>query len=643
MKDHLFFFASVSPRFVRRTNDYLFSNGTEPGSLDQSQTLTQAFGKVTYSSSRVQANASLLMTPQRSTGRLAGVQRHRRELCIVAARWPAMLSLPSAGFETDQNNVSGNVDIWLGRASFSDRPGRLLLRQLQGHRHSDDDQLHLPDDVDRRCRCSAQPAGCPIDTQNTPRADHQLRHDQARLRADSTTTSRSTPPARTIFKGGVGVRHTRQRRRRRLSGRLRLHLLEPGRCRGQRAAGAPGTYGYYESTTSATRGEVGANIASLYVQDTWTSMSAPDAESRRCARSTRRFRRSDRTSRRTPFEFGFGEKLAPRLGATLRRAAATARIKVSGSWGRYYDWIKYELRARLVRRRHLAHLLPLARHARHRQPEPEQHAGPDLWGSPTGLPRPARARSSRRPIPNIKPMYQDSTNVGVELPGEPDDRCRRALRAQQPGADDRGLQRPGQRRQRLPHRQPWRGHRAPSMPAAYPAAPRNVPDAEADPSVRRAGADGRAAASRRTGSPARTTRSAGCTATTRAWRTRTRSLRRRPASPPARRSSRAAASPVRQQLAARPGTSTSSCTIRTGTSTSSAGSRPTVRMSSKLYGAYTFPFGTQVGAFFYGGSGTPISTYVNSIDTRTGVRERPRRHGPHAGADADRSAGLARA
>ena len=32
MKDHLFFFGSVSPRFIRRTNDYLFSNGTEPGS-----------------------------------------------------------------------------------------------------------------------------------------------------------------------------------------------------------------------------------------------------------------------------------------------------------------------------------------------------------------------------------------------------------------------------------------------------------------------------------------------------------------------------------------------------------------------------------------------------------------------------------
>ena len=31
VRDRLFFFASVSPRFVRRTNDYLFSNGTEPG------------------------------------------------------------------------------------------------------------------------------------------------------------------------------------------------------------------------------------------------------------------------------------------------------------------------------------------------------------------------------------------------------------------------------------------------------------------------------------------------------------------------------------------------------------------------------------------------------------------------------------
>ena len=70
VKDRLFFFGSYSPQLVRRTNNYLFSSGTDPGSIDQSQTVTQAFGKVTYSASRVQANASILATPTRVTGTL---------------------------------------------------------------------------------------------------------------------------------------------------------------------------------------------------------------------------------------------------------------------------------------------------------------------------------------------------------------------------------------------------------------------------------------------------------------------------------------------------------------------------------------------------------------------------------------------
>src|SRR5687768_5292301 len=35
----------------------------------------------------------------------------------------------------------------------------------------------------------------------------------------------------------------------------------------------------------------------------------------------------------------------------------------------------------------------------------------------------------------------------------------------------------------------------------------------------------------------------------------------------------------------------------------------------KLYGAYDLPFGTQVGAFFYGASGTPLSTYVTTTNS----------------------------
>ena len=50
----------------------------------------------------------------------------------------------------------------------------------------------------------------------------------------------------------------------------------------------------------------------------------------------------------------------------------------------------------------------------------------------------------------------------------------------------------------------------------------------------------------------------------------------------------------------------------------------------KLYGSYMAPFGTQFGAFFYGGSGTPLTTYVITANQTQRVRQRPRRHGPHA-------------
>ena len=92
------------------------SNGTEPGSISQSQTLTQAFGKVTYSSGHVQANASVLATPVRSTGTLSaydgtGTNFISSSLAGNAAQIPR-------GFKTDQNNLSGNVDIWLAASSF---------------------------------------------------------------------------------------------------------------------------------------------------------------------------------------------------------------------------------------------------------------------------------------------------------------------------------------------------------------------------------------------------------------------------------------------------------------------------------------------------------------------------------------------
>jgi len=106
----------MSPRVVRRTNEYNFSAGTEPGEINQKQTAWQGFGKVTYSANKVHANASLLMTPTRSTGRLPGYDSLGPNWLTTSKA--ANLAETTRGFDADQNNFSSNVDIWLKNNSY---------------------------------------------------------------------------------------------------------------------------------------------------------------------------------------------------------------------------------------------------------------------------------------------------------------------------------------------------------------------------------------------------------------------------------------------------------------------------------------------------------------------------------------------
>ena len=67
----------ISPQFVRRDEQLpVLERHRTRARSHSAQTFTQAFGKVTYSAGKVQANASILMTPTRTTGTLPRVQRH---------------------------------------------------------------------------------------------------------------------------------------------------------------------------------------------------------------------------------------------------------------------------------------------------------------------------------------------------------------------------------------------------------------------------------------------------------------------------------------------------------------------------------------------------------------------------------------
>jgi len=404
VRDHLFFFGSVSPRFIRRTNDYLFSNGTEPGSIPQSQTVTQTFGKVTYSSSRMQANGSVLWTPLRSTGTLSaydgtGPQFLSSSLAGNAAQIPR-------GFDQDQTNVSGNVDIYLsGSSSLSVRGGMFSDNYADTGVSTTTAVIWNTPSIG----VAGVPANLqlPKGAQNTPRVliTNQDRTDTSFVQVDYNHAFNAAGSH--VLKGGVGLRHTTNEVDATYPGGYVLLNWGTSFVNTAGQVGT-GTYGYYEVNDRGTRGAVNANMPSLYVQDTW--MVGNRLTLNLGVRTERETIPSFRTDvKEQAFEFGFGKKIAPRLGATVD-VLGNGRLKAFGSWGRYYDWVKYEL-ARgsfggdtwLVHYRSLDTLDVNTLNL-------DNMPGRDLWG---GV-RDRRVPNFDTIDPDLKPTFQDSTNLGLE-------------------------------------------------------------------------------------------------------------------------------------------------------------------------------------------------------------------------------------
>ena len=404
VKDRLFFFGSVSPRFVRRTNEYLFSNGTEPGAIPQKQTATQAFGKVTYGSRRLQANLSVLATPIRSKGTPSAYDGTGPQ--FISSSLAGNAAQLERGYDQDQTNISGNVDFFVERRRVSRRARRDFKDNYM------DTGVPTTTAVVWNTPSIGVP-GVPADlqlpkgSQNTPRVLITNKDQTQTSFVQVDYTHAFTAAGTHLIKGGVGLRHTTNEVDSTYPGGYVLLNWGTSFVNNSGVTDT-GTYGYYEVNDRGTRGTVDADMPSLYVQDTWTLGNRVTLNlGVRTEKETIPSFRTDIQEK--AFEFGFGKKIAPRLGATFD-VLGNGRLKAFGSWGRYYDWVKYEL-ARgsfggdtwLVNYRSLDTLdvnsLSLA-----------NMPGRDLWGG---------ARDRRVPNfdtidPNLKPMFQDSTNAGLE-------------------------------------------------------------------------------------------------------------------------------------------------------------------------------------------------------------------------------------
>ncbi len=406
LRDRLFYFGSYSPRFGRTTNDYQFSNGTESGTIERKQDTTQAFGKLTYNGSRFTASGSVLYTPTRTEGTLPAYNGAAPN--VLVSSFEANRINLERGFELDQLNTSGSLDFTLTPSS--------LLSVRGGYFQDSYKDTDIPDVTNYIYQTSSVglagvPASVqgPINTQNTPRA----------LIVDQDVTKRGfvnvdynhsfSLAGNHSLKGGFGYQHTvNEAEQSYPGGYVDIFWDRSFSFSGDRGRG---TYGYYAVNDRGVRGTAGANIYSLYVQDQWTLGNRLTLNlGVRTENETIPSFKTDILE--NAIQFGMRDKIAPRLGASFD-AFGDGRLKLFGSWGRYYDWTKYEL-ARgsyggdtwLVYYRGLDTLdvgsLNLG-----------NMPGPDLWLVPGGA-RDRRVPNFDSTDPDIKPMRQDSTSVGAE-------------------------------------------------------------------------------------------------------------------------------------------------------------------------------------------------------------------------------------
>ncbi len=409
VRDRLFFFGSISPRFNSRTNDYLFSSGIEPGSIKRDQTIMSAYGKVSYASRRINAYFGALLTPTTSEGTLPAYGGTGPQF-ISSSKASNEVNL-TRGYEQNQRTLTGNADISISNSSF--------VSMKVGHFYDNygDTGVPLTTPWYYEIPCIAGPS-CPAGfvgprlTQNTP-AVQIVDHDttkQTYFQADY-NASFSAAGFHTL-KMGAGVRHNENDVDQRFpGGRVLLYWDSSVQSTVPGVPVSRGTYGYYTVDNLGTFGEASANIAHFYVQDQWSvGRLTLNLGLRLEDEKIPAFR-----EREVAIAFGWGEKIAPRIGAAYDMFG-DGRMKLFGSYGRYYDWTKYELaRGTFGGDIWTTYYRPLDDPSIINNINLDNMPGRDLWGSSVGY------QDHRVPSfgtdqldPDMKPMSQDSFSGGIE-------------------------------------------------------------------------------------------------------------------------------------------------------------------------------------------------------------------------------------
>ncbi len=412
LRDKLYFFASTSQVFENRSRDYQLGSGPARG--ERELRAQSNFGKLTWeATSRLRFNVSALHTPTTAEGTLAPFEGVAANSGAQSAEGVAANNV--RGFKTPQWQAAGTVDYVISNATI------VSLRAGYFHDSFEDTGVDTSQTYEY-IGSSVGLAGVPAPYQqphgysNLPRAqvsDHDLT-TRKYVNLELTTVLQAAGTHSLKLGGGWA----------RSSNDVQLAYPNQGyvtvfwdlsftsQDTGETGRGA---YGYYSINDQGTIGETGSDLLHLFVQDSWsvTPRLTLDLGLRTEHEQIPTFRPD---IQKYAFEFGWGEKLAPRLGIAYD-VKGDGKLKLSASWGRYFDWTKYDLA-----RGAFGGDTWTTRYRTLDDPDPTKLSRAALTGTNLWTSAPDSFQDNRVPSfgddvidPDIKPMSQDVWNAGAEV------------------------------------------------------------------------------------------------------------------------------------------------------------------------------------------------------------------------------------
>jgi hypothetical protein len=339
IKDRLWFYSSYSPQFRYRDQKYLFSNGLEPDTLKQYQSNQQLFNKLSFDPvpGRVRTNFSWLWTPTRTEGQLLAYNGYGNSHTSTR---DSIQNQKTQGWTQPQSNYNGQVDWTIDSTS---------LLTVRGGRFYDNFRTWgIPPVSSVTYQTPATPdLGVPADLVG-PSGRFNTQRLQNTFFDTTTRTYYQVDFSKFVsdffgrhdIKIGGGTQKTVNKVDVSYPGGGYVYVFWNAALQRNDGTTDRGQYGYYEVHNIGTRGSTGGTINNLYIQDRWR-IHPRVTLSLGLRTENEKVPSFNRAIRDNAFQFDFSQKLSPRLGISWD-VFGDGRLKAYGSFGRYYDWVKYE-------------------------------------------------------------------------------------------------------------------------------------------------------------------------------------------------------------------------------------------------------------------------------------------------------------